>query len=152
LRLRRIRADHAGCRDALAAVIPGRASARTRNLPCLVSSDSGAVPGLSGSEYGVGEDDQASQHGNECELWGFAFGDQAFVERPQDGIVPTGTYSGHIENAPHVGPASEDAGWSGHSATLVDERSDPNQRCCGLVVDPSQLRDGSDEGKCGLGP
>ena len=61
-----------------------------RDLPCCMSSHGCAPPGLAGLEYGVGEDDESPEHGDEGNFGRLALGDEALVKGAQHGIVPAG--------------------------------------------------------------
>src|SRR5471030_1467490 len=116
-------------------------AAPSRDLPCCESSGDSAFPRLAGPEHGIGEDHEASEHGNEGDFGWLALCDEPFVKRPQHRIVPAGGDGGHVENAAHGSSPAVDSSRGLHGAALADELSDTDEGCRRLVVDPAEFGD-----------
>src|SRR6478752_620738 len=118
-----------------------RLLAQARNLPCCMSSGTGASPGLARPEHSIGEDDEAAEYGDECELGGFALGDEPLVKGTQDRIVSTSSDGRHVEDAAHGRSTAVDSGRSDHGAAFADEWSNTDECGCRFVVDPAEFGD-----------
>jgi hypothetical protein len=124
----------------------------SRDLPCLVSMGECTFPGLSGFEHGIGEDDEATQNGNEGKLGRFACADQALIEGAQNWIVFPCCESRHVKNPAYRSSAAMDPCGSNHGAAGVNEGSNADQGCGRLVVEPAELRDRGEQGGPGAMP
>src|SRR5260370_15726760 len=114
----------------------------SRDLPCCMSSSTGAPPGLARPEHGIGEDDEAAEHGDERQLGRFAVGDEPLVKGTQHRIVSASSDGRHVEDAAHGRSTAVDSCRSAHGAAFADEWSNTDECGCRFVVDPAEFGDG----------
>jgi hypothetical protein len=66
-------------------------------------------------------DEEFAHGGGEGEFWGFAVEKEARAEGSDDGIVPRGSESGHVEGATSGKPSAVDMALTAEEAAVVVE-------------------------------
>jgi hypothetical protein len=86
------------------------------------------------------EDGEQLPHArHQCHLLGFAGGEEAFIELPNDGVVSGGDQSSHVEGGPHRSPASPYLPLAAALAGVAVEGGDTDQGAHSLVGELSQF-------------
>jgi hypothetical protein len=96
---------------------------------------------LARPEHRIGEDDEASEYGDEGNFGRLTLGDEPFVKGLQHRIVSAGGDGRHVEDTAHGRSTAVDSRRGIHDAALPDEGSDPDKGRRSLVIDPAKFRD-----------
>ena len=75
----------------------------------------------------IEQDDEFSHDGGEGEFGGFSVGSESLVKVSEDGIVVAGSEGGHVKDATHGGPATDDVSLAAVLPAVVVERRDSSE-------------------------
>src|SRR5919107_5286616 len=85
------------------------------------------VPGLSMLDHRVQDDQELAHAGCQSYLSEFAYLTKAVVKGLDDGVIPAGSQSRHIEGSPHPGPSTPDHSFAPEAATVPIKRGNSHQ-------------------------
>jgi hypothetical protein len=78
-------------------------------------------------DHRVQDDQELAHAGSQSYLSGFAYLTKAVVKGLDDGVIPTGSQSCHIEGSPHPGPPTPDHSFAPEAATVPIKRGNSHQ-------------------------
>ncbi len=104
------------------------------------------VPGLSMLDHRVQDDQELAHAGCQSYLSGFACLTKAVVKGLDDGVIPAGSQSRHIEGSPHPGPSTPDHSFAPEAATVPIKRGNSHQGGNLVAAQSAQFRKISQQG------
>lgn len=97
-------------------------------------------------DHGVEDDEQFSHAGDDDDFGAFALSFKSVSECSNHRVVPTGSQSGHVQDASYCTATSKDRSGAAELPAVSIERRDSDQRGDLLSVEMPQLRKLGDQG------
>src|ERR687895_1268117 len=103
-------------------------------------------PGLLMLDHRVQDDQELAHAGRQSHFPGLACSTKAVVKGLDDGVIPAGCQSSHIEGSPYPGPSAPDRPFAPEAATVSIEGSDSHQRSNLVATQSAKFRKVGQEG------
>jgi hypothetical protein len=97
-------------------------------------------------DHRVQDDQELAHAGCQSYLSGFACLTKAVVKGLDDGVIPAGSQSRHIEGSPHPGPSTPDHSFAPEAATVPIKRGNSHQGGNLVAAQSAQFRKISQQG------